>query len=83
MTLTSTQKCLKNINILIFALVLGLAVGYLVSSAKNTEYASIKIHKHDHTYEYKFDFYNKLLAQMIKRITKVLFKHFMIFQIKT
>ncbi len=63
MTLTEIlQKCLKNINILIFALVLGLAVGYLVSSAKNTEYASIKIHKHDHTYEYKFDFYNKLFS---------------------
>ena len=63
MTLTQIlQKCLKNINILIFALVLGLTTGYFITSANVTEYASIKIYKHDHTYEYKFDFYNKLFG---------------------
>lgn len=63
MTLTQIlQKCLKNINILIFALVLGLTTGYFISSANITEYASIKIYKHDHTHEYKFDFYNKLFG---------------------
>ena len=63
MTLTQIlQKCLKNINILIFALVLGLTTGYIITSNNITEYASIKIYKHDQTHEYKFDFYNKLFG---------------------